>query len=100
DPGAPVRRPVHGRPGLFDRQRRVALHSTRVRPVTRAPAMARERVRPDIWRVPAAWRPGRRPVRAAPHVYRWAGPVRVCVVTRRPGAQRVAPDRGADTARG
>src|SRR5438445_10244361 len=67
--------------------------------VAAAPQL-QERVRPDIWRVPAAWRPGRRPVRAAPHVYRWAGPVRVCVVTRRPGAQRVAPDRGADTARG
>ena len=66
--GAPQRRPVHGRPGHRDRERRAALDPGRPRVLSREPPVGDQRLRARLRRLPAPGRTGGRPARTPAHL--------------------------------
>ena len=69
-PGGHRRGPADGGAGRHHRERLTHPHPGCARVLRYRPGMGRERVRPDLRRVPAARRPGRRHPRPAPRLHR------------------------------
>ena len=98
--GAPERRPVHGRPGHRDRERRAAVDPGRSRVLAGEPAVGDQRVRARLRRLPAPRRAGGRPARAQAHLPRRRGRVHGRLAARRPGLVGGVVDRARAPSRG